>query len=175
MRRHETGHDREPEPTSAGVTVAGPRGIRAVEALEHAVGHLRGHPLAVVLDPEQGSTVLGADGHHDARLRTGVSECVGEQVRQYLAEPVGVAVDDWRTRPEDAQIDRTVRCHGPCVMDGVGRQLEQVHALTPQRTVLVEPREQEQVLHQGRHPRGLASTRPIARRTSPGSWTAPCR
>ena len=94
------GDDREPEPDAAARARA--RLVGAVEALEDALGVLRGEAGAGVLDLDHGGAVSRSSRTRHRRLGRSVRAHVAEQVVDDLAQAVAVAE---HRRPLDASLD----------------------------------------------------------------------
>ena len=98
------------------------------------------------------------------RLRRFVADAshVGQQVVHDLAQPLGVADD--RHRLTGAQHDLAVGICRPAGVYGLRGDGREVDLLLAQRTTLVEPRQQQHLVDQARHPRGLVLDAPHGQR-----------
>jgi hypothetical protein len=83
-----------------------------------------------------------------------VRDRVVHQVRQNLAEPGFVTLDDERAAAGD-QVDAAVRRHDPRVLHGVGGERQQVDRAEVQGPLLIQPGQLQQVLDQEPHAGGL--------------------
>ena len=121
-----------------------------METVERAGCVLGPHARAGVDDLHQGAAPGRAEPEHDGRPRRGVLSHVGQQVRQYLANPRFVGHHDQPVR--GLELDRAVRFDGARVGRGVAHQKGHVGLGQVQRRGPVEPREFQQFGDQPAHP-----------------------
>src|SRR4029453_13630705 len=98
--------------------------VGAVEALEDALGILRGQPRARVLDLDHGRAVVAADPHAHGRTARRVRADVAEQVVDDLAQALPVAEHGrWRS----LQVDRPVGLDGERRLDRFADDAVELH------------------------------------------------
>ena len=98
---------------------------------------------------------VGEDPDVDRRPVGSVGEGVAHQVGDDLPQPGLIAEDQEGRAAADRQLDLPPGGDHPGVLHRVGGEGEQVNRPALDRPLLVEPRQQQHVLHQHPHPGGL--------------------
>ena len=152
MCGHDRLRDRQAEPRSAALAGAGPVG--AGEPLEQLVGDRGIDTRAVVVHAQHRVAVLPAHAHRHRGPGGGVGAGVGEQVRRHLMQAGGVAGDVERLvrHIEDPLVLGSGR---PRVGHRLHRDLGQIDRAVDELLSLIEPGQQQKVLHEVGHPHRL--------------------
>ena len=151
MGRDDAADDGHSETGAAGSTR--PRCISPEEALEHPRCLVGLHPRSVVADSDDRAVALGANVDRRRRAGRCVGTHVGEQVVEDLAQLAGVSVHHHHCR--DLERDRPVRSDSACCGDRLHDDLTQVDRHPFERSTLVKPCQQQQLLDELVHPCGL--------------------
>src|SRR6266508_4489781 len=88
--------DRQPDAAPAGTGGVGARGVDPVEALEHPLQQLGRDAVAGVADRKLDVAATAAAGDPDLPAAWGVAQRVAQQVRQDLADAVGIGQYLWQ-------------------------------------------------------------------------------
>jgi hypothetical protein len=138
--------DRQAEPAAA----RGPdaRAVATVEALEDVLHDRRRDPRAPVGDHEVRRRPVDADLDVHRRARRRVEAGVGDEVGDHLSQPLLVAEHGDGGGLEG---DRPVGLDGERVRHGVCGEVVEPDGLALDRSLLVQPGEEEEVLHERAH------------------------
>ena len=151
MRLGDRSDDRQPEAGPSRGPIS--RRVGTVEGLERA-RHLLGREARTPVRHLQYRVIpIGESSHRHWRASGGMYDRVRQEVRGNLAEPS--LVSNHRHRIGSLERDLPVRIGRPGILHRIGCNGCEVDAVPVQRTILVQPREQQQVLDQDSHPRGL--------------------
>ena len=146
MFAHDGGHDRQAEPgTSAGAGVVG-----LPEPVESVLERVGGEPGAVIAHRHQRRVAVAARADVDAGAGGRVAQGIADEVGYRLAEMVIVAGDHHGLGR--VEHDRPVGRHGDGVAAGVGGHDGEVDGRSLHGSRLVQPGEEQQVLHEDLHP-----------------------
>ena len=156
MGAHDGLNDRQTKP---GATAkSGSARVRPIEALEHVVGDVSGHPRSVVGDGDDRS--LGApgidldvDGHLGGCSLGCVRADVAQKVVEDLAKGERVGLDLEGAR--GAEGNGPVRSDREGGLDGFSAEGDDIHRGGLEGTTLVEAGQQEQIGHQVLHASGF--------------------